>query len=106
MGASQGGACDNDAADHCTGTSNTCVDEYQSSTFVCRASAGQCDVAETCTGSGASCPPDVFQPTGTPCSDGFGCTISDSCNGSGVCSGTPKDCNDSNVCTTDTCVEP
>src|SRR2546426_1786483 len=49
MGASQGGSCDNDAADHCTGTSNSCVDVFQSSTFVCRASAGQCDVDGKCT---------------------------------------------------------
>src|SRR5205807_3081746 len=30
-GASQGGACDDDAADHCTGTSDTCADVFKSS---------------------------------------------------------------------------
>src|SRR2546427_10931298 len=55
-GASQGGACDDDAADHCSGTNNTCVDEYQAATVTCRASAGQCDVAETCTGTSGTCP--------------------------------------------------
>src|SRR5262249_5076968 len=43
-GAANGGACDNDGADHCSGTANNCVDVYQPSTFTCRASAGQCDV--------------------------------------------------------------
>jgi hypothetical protein len=49
-GASQGAACDDDAEDHCTGTSNSCVDVFRPAGFECRASAGQCDVAETCTG--------------------------------------------------------
>src|SRR6185436_15684556 len=42
-GASQSGACDDNAADHCSGTSNSCVDIFQASTFECRGSAGQCD---------------------------------------------------------------
>src|SRR5206468_840014 len=55
-GGSQGGACDNDAADHCSGTSNACVDVYQAATVTCRDSAGQCDVAERCTGTSGTCP--------------------------------------------------
>src|SRR5437867_11507974 len=38
-GASNGGACDNDSADHCSGTANTCVDAYQSASFTCRPAA-------------------------------------------------------------------
>src|SRR5256886_4405641 len=66
-GASQGGACDDDAADHCTGTSDTCADVFKSSSTVCRGSAGQCDVAESCTGSSGACPADAFQPLTTHC---------------------------------------
>src|SRR5204862_5187419 len=66
-GASQGGACDNDGADHCSGTANTCVDVFQSSSTVCRASAGQCDVTENCTGTTGSCPADGFATSTTPC---------------------------------------
>src|SRR5207248_728115 len=44
-GASQGGACDNDAADHCTGTGNSCVDAFGAASVTCRAAAGECDVA-------------------------------------------------------------
>src|SRR5207249_5849165 len=53
-GASQGGACDNDAADHCLGTSDSCVDVFRAASVTCRASAGQCDVAETCTGTASA----------------------------------------------------
>src|SRR5262249_3147788 len=64
-GASQGGVCDNDAADHCLGTANTCVDGFQPSSTVCRASAGQCDVAENCTGSSGTCPANGFASSST-----------------------------------------
>src|SRR5207253_1386647 len=66
-GTSEGGACDNDAGDHCSGTANTCVDAFKSASFVCRASAGQCDVAETCTGSSGTCPADTFASSSTSC---------------------------------------
>src|SRR5438046_7624853 len=66
-GASQGGLCDNDAADHCTGTDNSCVDVFQAASHTCRASAGQCDVAETCTGTSGACPADGFASSSTSC---------------------------------------
>src|SRR5881296_3875585 len=93
MGASQARACDNDAADHCTGTSNTCVDVFQSSTFVCRASAGQCDVAETCTGTSATCPGDVFASDTTSC---MGASQGGACdnNAADHCAGTSNTCVD------------
>src|SRR3989442_6794379 len=60
-GASQGGACDDDAADHCTGTSAlVCVDVFKSSSTVCRGSTGQCDMAESCTGIARAHPCDPF----------------------------------------------
>src|SRR5581483_2328007 len=62
-----GGACDNDPADHCLGTANTCVDAFKSSATVCRGSAGQCDVAENCTGTSGSCPTDGFASSSTTC---------------------------------------
>src|SRR5206468_6309416 len=66
-GASQGGACDDDAADHCTGTGNACVDAYQAASVTCRASAGQCDLAEACTGTAGACPGDEVRRGGTEC---------------------------------------
>src|SRR5436190_11629435 len=66
-GASQGGACDDDAADHCSGTSDSCVDVVEPATTTCRASAGQCDVAEMCTGSSGACPADGFESSSTSC---------------------------------------
>src|SRR5207249_1705554 len=66
-GASQGGTCDDDAADRCSGTANTCVDGFQASSVTCRADAGQCDVAETCTGTSGACPADAFEPNTVGC---------------------------------------
>src|SRR5205814_6998576 len=66
-GASQGGACDDDAPDHCTGTSNSCVDVFRAASYTCRISAGQCDVAETCTGTSGACPVNVFASASTTC---------------------------------------
>jgi hypothetical protein len=84
-GASQGALCDNDAADHCTGTANTCVDVYRAASVVCRADAGQCDVAENCTGTGGACPANAYEPFGTTCDDGSECTVQDACDGAGAC---------------------
>src|SRR5207249_2211169 len=79
-GASQGDACDDDAADHCTGTSaTTCVDVFRASSFTCRASAGQCDVAESCTGSSGACPADAKSTA--QCRATGDCDIAESCNG-------------------------
>src|SRR5262249_22625932 len=66
-GASQGGACDNDTADHCSGTDNTCVDAFQAAMVVCRPSTRQCDVAESCTGTSGTCPADQFAAAATLC---------------------------------------
>src|SRR6266478_6157617 len=98
-GASQAGACDNDAADHCSGTSNTCVDVFEPATTTCRPSAGQCDVAEMCTGSGPDCPTDSFEPNGFDCDDGNMCNGISTCQ-SGTCTQTtpPVTCTASDVC--------
>ncbi len=41
-----------------------------------------------------------------PCDDGNGCSVDDTCSG-GIChSGGPKDCNDLNLCTDDSCSPP
>jgi len=93
VGSSQGGVCDNDAADHCTGTSNACVDLFQAPGVVCRGSAGQCDVTETCTGSSGSCPADGFAAASTPCggsSQGGLCDV----DADDHCSGTANSCVD------------
>src|SRR3989441_3898159 len=66
-GASQGGACDDDVADHCSGTSDSCVDVFEPATTTCRASTGQCDVAEMCTGRSGACPADSFKSSSTHC---------------------------------------
>jgi len=42
---------------------------------------------------------------GTTCDDGLSCTVRDQCNAAGECSGSTRNCNDNNPCTTDTCDE-
>src|SRR5262249_9411411 len=86
-GGSQGGLCDNDAADHCTGSGNGCTDGFKASTVTCRGSAGQCDVAESCTGTNGTCPNDDFQSSTITCtgsSQGRLCdnAAADHCTGS------------------------
>src|SRR5439155_597285 len=92
-GASQGGACDNDAADHCTGTSNACVDVFRSSATVCRASAGQCDVAESCTGTSGACPANSYTSSATSCT---GASQGGPCDNDAAdhCTGTSNTCVD------------
>ena len=92
-GTSQGGACDDDPNDHCSGTSAACVDAFVSSATVCRAATGTCDVAETCTGASGACPDDAFAPVETLCvgvSQGGVCD--DDANDH--CSGTSATCDD------------
>src|SRR5213078_883943 len=87
-GASQSGACDDNAADHCTGSGNACVDVFQAAGYTCRDSAGQCDVAETCPGTSGACPADGFASSSTHCtgaSESGACdaNAADHCTGSG-----------------------
>src|SRR5207244_2960871 len=92
-GASQSGACDDNAADHCTGSGNSCVDVFQTASYTCRASAGQCDVAETCTGTSAACPANGFASVSTGCvgaSQGGACDD----NAADHCTGTSNSCVD------------
>ena len=85
-GGSQGGACDDDAADHCTGISTACIDVFRAPGVTCRADLGQCDVAESCTGASGVCPADAFEPNGTACNDSDPATCTDVCT-SGSCAG-------------------
>src|SRR6185436_16035121 len=93
MGASQGGVCDDDPSDHCTGTSNSCVDVFQAAGFTCRASAGQCDVAESCTGTSGACPADGFASSTTHCT---GTSQGGACDDDPAdhCTGTSNSCVD------------
>ncbi len=39
----------------------------------------------------------------SPCTDGKGCSAGDGCDGSGTCSAKPKNCDDKDACTIDSC---
>ncbi len=53
-GSSQGGDCDNDAKDHCTGTSNTCVDVFKPAGTACNDEGNPCTV-DQCSGTSGAC---------------------------------------------------
>src|SRR5207247_6248602 len=81
-------ACDDNAADHCTGSGNACVDVFRAAGSTCRESAGQCDVAEACTGASGGSPADGFASSSTHCtgaSQSGACddNTADHCTGSG-----------------------
>jgi len=72
----------------------------------CTINPAACDDNNPCTDdsvdlTGCKC---VHTPVadGTTCNDWNACTLNDVCT-SGICSGTPKSCDDGNVCTTDYC---
>ncbi len=85
-----------------------------------------CDGVETCVAGkcqsgtpphcddGNPCTTDTCDPTNgctytantAPCDDGNGCTVGDFCSNKVCQPGAPKDCNDHNVCTDDTCSAP
>ena len=57
--------------------------QYRLSTYVCRASAGDCDIEEKCTGSSADCPSNSYRPSTYVCRASAGvCDIEEKCTGS------------------------
>ena len=74
-----------DAADYCTGSSDTCpTDGFLPAMTVCRAGSGDlCDPEELCTGSDPSCPTDTVSSAGTVCDAGSG----DLCDPDELCTG-------------------
>jgi hypothetical protein len=74
-----GGSCVPGAMADC-GDMNGCTDDS------CNPMTGQC----------------VHTPNTAPCDDGNACTSGDVCGG-GSCGGAPVDCDDTNVCTDDSC---
>src|SRR5439155_739932 len=93
---------------------NSCVDVFQTASYTCRASAGQCDVAETCSGTSAACPANGFASVSTGC---VGASQGGACDNDGAdhCTGTSNACvdvfqavgttctDDGDSCTSDTC---
>ncbi|MFN2377891.1 MAG: hypothetical protein ABR538_15255, partial [Candidatus Binatia bacterium] len=85
--ACSGGVCTGGAAPSCDDGDSCTVD-------VCDEEADSCGVGGTA-------------PDGTPCDDGLFCTVDDACT-AGACVGpnpNPNLCDDSNVCTSDSCNE-
>jgi hypothetical protein len=86
----------------CTQTDSCQTGACVGSNPVTCSASDQCHVAGVCDpGTGVCSNPN--QPDGSACTDGNACTQSDACQ-AGVCLGSnPVICNDSNLCTTDTC---
>lgn len=74
----------------CSGAAVSCDDKKVCTTDYCDTKTGSC----------------VFKSKIISlCDDGKKCTTNDKCDGNDVCKGTPKTCNDNNVCTSDACTE-
>ncbi len=70
----------------------------------CKGGVSICDDHDPCTDD--TCDPDthkcIYKPNHAACDDKDPCTINDTCDNK-KCVGTPKDCNDGNPCTQDSC---
>lgn len=75
----------------CTGSVNACDDKNACTTDICI--PGNPGEDPTC----------QHEKNTAACDDGDPCTVNDTC-ADGVCKGTPKNCNDNNPCTKDSCV--
>ena len=109
--------CTSDVCDQASGCKNTALSgkECSDGDFCtrldacqagsCKGSAVDCDDSNTCTQNNCDklkgC---LNTPTGgATCNDGNACTDADKCDSNGACGGAKKDCDDSNVCTLDSC---
>jgi hypothetical protein len=113
---SDGNVCTTDECDPATGCTHTnndapCTDGNPcTTTDVCSGGTCQgsgslpCDDQNDCTDDSCSPPSGcVHTANATPCDDGNPCTEDDACSGGQCGAGTPKDCNDLEPCTDDTC---
>ena len=115
------GTCDDGDActtgDTCIGTvcqggpPPTCDDNDACTSNTCNPSTGLCENPPITCNDGNACTDDTCAPStgcvytpndANPCSDGFLCTTADHCS-AGSCVGTAVDCNDGEVCSTDSC---
>jgi len=55
------------------------------STALCRQAIDQCDVSEYCNGINNDCPTDSKAPLSTPCDNDLWCSATDHCDGNGTC---------------------
>jgi hypothetical protein len=92
------GVCD--AVDNCDGAG--ACDADAKLTTVCRASTYNCDADEVCDGVTDDCLRDL-PANGQPCPDGDLCNGDEICIGWTCTAGLPPDCDDQDVCTTDSC---
>ena len=84
-GVSQGGVCDNDAADHCSGTSDSCLDAFQADTVSCTGTSngGVCDGNDHCSGTGNVCVDAFLPPTHECRASTATCDPAEFCTGKG-----------------------
>ena len=89
-GTSNGGACDDDANDHCSGTDGTCVDAFEAAGTSCADllycnGAEACDVSGNCQAGSDPCP-------GQDCDETNDVCVSTDCDNNGTCEA-GEDCN-------------
>ncbi len=85
---------------------NACTENDTCEQGFCSGDAVDCDDGNVCTTD--SCDPQAgcdHANNTDPCEDGDDCTVGDTCQDGGCQPGAARDCDDSNVCTDDSCVQ-
>jgi hypothetical protein len=104
-------ACDDGNPLQCDGCDNTCKVSipgcFDGASSTCIAfgttlGCAECNMATAPVGGNI---PTTPRPASTACDDGAFCTVADACDGAGKCIGMPNGCDDSLVCTKDSCNE-
>ena len=83
---------------------NLCTENDTCTNGICQGSLIDCSTGNICATGNCNITTGLCDSVNNnfPCDDLNPCTIDDRCNNS-ICVGTPKDCNDGNICTNNTC---
>ena len=98
------GKCTHKPQDGTCDDGDACTESDKCAAGKCTGDAKACDDNEVCTKD--SCKEGKCENTAdvdAKCDDNDKCTESDKCNDKGKCGGAPKDCDDGNKCSVDTC---
>ncbi len=83
---------------------NPCTEQDGCKGGACVGASSKCDDGNPCTNDTCDAQTGcVYKVNSAPCDDGSVCTTQDACGGGACVGSAPKDCDDKNPCTTDSC---
>ena len=102
-----GGTTDCQACSTAAGAAANGTCGVANGTTVCRPAFGSCDITDFCDGTNTTCTANLSVNDGVGCSnDASKCNGFNTCQSGSCKTGAPVVCDDSNECTTDSCVDP